>query len=105
MPLLDCSVHKCAYNKDCLCSKHEIKVDGETATTSDKTCCQSFKEANCNNATNSTSNIASRSTGVACDAVKCLYNDNHYCSANQIGIVGANATNAESTECATFKAK
>lgn len=104
MPLLDCSVNKCMYNKDCLCAKQEIQVDGASATSSEKTCCRSFKEQSSDSATNACCN-ASRSTGVACEAVKCLYNENHYCTANQIGIVGANATDADGTECATFKAK
>lgn len=55
-----------------------------------------------NSASNSVHDAA-RATGVLCDAVKCLYNENKYCTAEQIGIVGANATDAQSTECATFK--
>lgn len=102
MPLLDCSAKHCTYNCDCLCSKHEISVDGDTADTSEATCCASFKERTGNTASNSMSTPA-RETGVICEATKCVYNENKYCAAEQIGITGANATSAGNTECATFK--
>ena len=39
---------------------------------------------------------------VACEAVKCVYNESCKCSANRIGIVGGNAKDSADTQCASF---
>ena len=44
MPALRCSATKCVYNKEQLCSRDGIQVDGANARTVDETCCSSFQE-------------------------------------------------------------
>lgn len=102
MPLLDCSVVDCYYNDSKLCSRHNIVVGGEEACSSDCTCCDSFQQKGVDSYTSSAGE-ATRPTSVTCEAVKCVYNEENLCMANQIGISGHNAHQPEQTECATFK--
>ena len=44
MPLLNCTVKNCLYNKDEYCAKGNILVDGRTAKMSEGTSCKSFVE-------------------------------------------------------------
>ena len=41
----------------------------------------------------------------AMDTVKCVYNENHVCKAEHIGIVGGNADVSKNTECSTFECR
>ncbi len=46
MPALVCTAKTCIYNKNELCSKGDIKVEGKIARTKDETwCCSSFQES------------------------------------------------------------
>ncbi len=42
MPLLNCTVKNCFYNKDEYCATGDILVDGRTAKKSEETSCESF---------------------------------------------------------------
>ena len=44
MTLLKCSAHNCCYNKNSLCSKGSINVDGAEARYADDTACESFRD-------------------------------------------------------------
>ncbi len=44
MTRLVCSATNCLYNDDRYCCKGDIQIDGEGATTSNATCCKSFRE-------------------------------------------------------------
>jgi hypothetical protein len=104
MTELSCSAVNCFYNKDHLCSKGDIMVEGKGATSEGDTFCSSFREKGCG-CTNSSSEHASRMIDVDCEAEKCTYNEDCKCHAMKIGIGGAGATQCHQTECATFKCK
>ena len=42
MPLLNCTVKNCLYNKDEYCAKGDILVDGRTAKMSEGTSCKAL---------------------------------------------------------------
>lgn len=104
MTLLDCNVNNCLYNDSNLCCKNNIEVAGDQACSSDCTCCDSFHERQKDSFSNSVGE-PTRPTNVSCEAEKCVYNENHLCSADQIGISGNNAHATEETQCATFKSR
>ena len=101
MPILDCSVKTCTYNKDNCCCLKNIKVDGQQAETERETRCSSFQKA-----TESAKNSAkdpSMELVVDCDAVNCTFNEQRVCHAGHIGIAGSRAERADQTECASFR--
>lgn len=102
MPALVCSAQKCVYNKEMYCSKDKIQVGGDSAKTSEDTCCASFVERSGDNMSNSVG-TATEHTGVACEACDCKHNHETECHADKIGIVGASASRQENTECGTFE--
>ena len=99
---LTCSAEHCAYNSDRYCCKGDIQVDGANACHCSDTCCASFKESGCGCASNHVG-TPSRSIGVSCDAVSCVYNENHECSAKDIAIAGHQAKHASQTECTSYQ--
>ncbi len=46
MTILKCSAMTCVYNKEQLCSKGDIDVTGENATSANETSCGSFPREN-----------------------------------------------------------
>ena len=102
MPLLVCSAQKCVYNDGMYCSKGDIKIGGEEATTPQDTCCSSFKENAGENARNSLGTPSQR-IDVSCEACECTFNDDCTCHAEKIGIAGAAASDMEQTECSSFE--
>ena len=44
MPALRCTAVRCVYNKEQLCSKGDIQVQGDHAKSMDETACGSFRE-------------------------------------------------------------
>ena len=102
MAMLVCSAQKCVYNDGMYCSKGDIKVGGENATKVQETCCTDSTERTTQGA-KSSMGTASQKINVACEACRCVYNDEHKCTAGQIGIAGAGACTSEQTECGTFR--
>lgn len=101
MPLLVCAAQKCVYNDGMYCSKGDIKVGGESASTPQETCCASFKERTSEGA-KSSMGTPSQHIDVDCEAYRCKYNEDCKCHADKIGITGAAACQCEQTECGTF---
>lgn len=101
MTQLKCSVKNCMYNDDQLCSKGDIMIGGQSATASNETRCESFKERT-GSATNAVGS-ASKNIQVGCKAENCIYNEDCKCSAQEIGIAGSNACSCAETECASFE--
>lgn len=102
MTKLACSVDTCAYNDERMCCLKSIKVDGSKADTERDTCCSSFsreRQGCCNSSMEPNPEMR-----VACDAVNCVYNEEHVCSAGRINIAGSGANRMEETECASFQA-
>ena len=101
MPALSCSATTCIYNKQELCSKGDVKIGGSNARQAGETCCESFqkrKEGQASNSMNPTGMIS-----IDCQAVKCVYNTDHRCSAERVDIRGCGADNCRETICATFR--
>lgn len=103
MTQLDCNVTGCMHNKDNCCCKNDIEVDGSSATSSCNTCCGSFDPKREDSYSNSMDRMAKKATDVSCQAKNCMYNEQGYCEADHIGIVGASASQSEQTECGSFK--
>lgn len=104
MTRLDCSVTGCVHNAENCCCRGSITVDGKTAKDKCGTCCASFDEKT----GSGFKNVFKTPEGelrVSCEAENCIYNKNKLCSADHIGIVGGNATEAHQTECSAFKAR
>lgn len=100
MPRLTCQVESCIYNQDEYCSAGRISVDGERASDSDATQCNTFYKQS---AGTNVSYEPSPEISVQCDAVKCKYNSGHMCFAESIQISGDNVSDSSSdTLCATF---
>lgn len=101
MPELDCTVENCIYNKQQYCCKGDILVDGKQAVHPNETCCSSFQERRRDSESNSCGE-ACRCIDVDCKATQCVFNEDCKCSADHIGIAGANACACAETECSSF---
>ena len=101
---LKCCVTTCYYNEDNGCCKGNIKVEGRDSDTPKDTCCGSFKERTKDACSNQMEH-PKKSIEVSCEAVKCIYNCNMKCSANDIGIAGSHAKEVSQTECSSFRAR
>ena len=88
MTKLECSVKNCVHNADNCCCKAAIAVDGNKGA----------------RFTNLFKTPETR-LEIACDAVKCVYNEEHRCSAERIDISGDGACDCAETKCNTFKAR
>ena len=104
MPVLNCSARTCVYNKDNLCSKGDIMVEGAGARTADQTCCSSFKERTVDGMKDSCGG-PSEHIDVGCQACDCTYNEEKRCSAREIHISGSHACCCTETECGSFRSK
>lgn len=104
MTYLDCTVAGCLYNADKCCCKGDITVEGNHATNTQETCCGSFRERGTHGGQN-TAGRMSKEIEVACEACNCIYNEEHRCAAEHIGIAGAHACTCGETECASFKSR
>ena len=83
MPILNCSVKKCNYNREGLCCLKNIDVSG--GMSKDHTCCASFSPSH--GASNSVCNSnPSTHTEIKCLAKDCHYNENSKCSASKVNI-------------------
>ncbi len=106
MPLLNCMVTNCVYNKEELCSRGDIKIGGRKATIAEETCCDSFRDKNHGAAKNAVSTeCGCSSIRVDCDACSCKYNEDKTCCAPEVNIEGACADGCDDTVCETFCCK
>lgn len=104
MTQLSCSVASCRYNEDDCCCRNEIMVNGQSATSSQETCCESFEERTANSVSNRTGS-PEKETEIGCKAKKCVHNENEQCSASGIGVSGRSACCCSETECETFQCR
>lgn len=106
MTILSCSATSCIYNKEELCSKGDILVDGPNAHTPNETCCASFQKRTQSSATNScASGCGCETIQIDCKACECTYNEQHKCTASAIDISGSGASKQDDTMCSTFQEK
>ena len=104
MTTLKCSATTCMYNKEQLCSKGDIDVTGENATTANETSCGSFRERSGNSVTNSyASGCGCEKIQIDCKAHNCTYNSDCKCTASSIHVDGSSAHDASDTKCNTFQ--
>lgn len=108
MTTLGCSVSNCAYNKEELCCRPDIKVSGQDAASSCETCCSSFLDAS-GGAQNSISYVQpNTSLDVHCDAESCEFNREQKCGADQISIrpdSGSGSAPEQNSQCESFQPK
>ena len=107
MPILNCTVGNCDYNKDNLCCLDSIKVEGDNAKVSNDTACGSFKERSRDSYTSAveTCGCPTSTSDIDCKAVHCNYNDECKCRAGHIQVSGPNSHECCDTECSTFTDK
>lgn len=101
---LRCEAVNCVYNEKCLCHRQEINVGNSKACTKAETCCESY--SNDDSAKNAC--VSKKPEGklvIKCEAVKCVYNDNNYCSAECVDIGNMSAETSKETKCETFRMK
>lgn len=107
MPVLDCNVVSCIYNKIDCCCRGRIKVEGKKAEQSDATSCGSFIEIGEGARDSYTDKIERPDVYlyVDCDAINCIYNTALKCDADRIGIAGGKVHDLENTKCGSFQSK
>ena len=88
MTKLDCNVTGCLHNSENCCCKNVIVVEGQTAREKCDTCCGSYDE----NKGGMFRNM-------------CKTPKDRFCEAEHIGITGGDTTEAQGTECSSFKAR
>ncbi len=104
MTKLTCNATYCASNKDNLCCRPAIKVQGQQAEMPSDTRCQSFTEKGKNEVSNATHfAVTNNELEVKCTAMNCIYNKNGDCHAEGIHINGAGARSFSETECSSFR--
>ena len=92
------------YNKEQLCSKGDIDVTGENATSANETSCGSFREITGSSMKGSyTDDCGCDKIQIDCKAHNCTYNDNCKCTASSIQVDGSNAHASSDTRCDTFQ--
>ena len=92
MTILKCSAMTCVYNKEQLCSKGDIDVTGENATSANETSCGSFRERTGSSMKDSyTDGCGCDKIQIDCKAHNCTYNDSCKCTASSIQVDGSNA--------------
>ena len=92
MTSLKCSAHNCCYNKNSLCSRGSISVEGADARYADDTACESFRDQEECAVKNSADPCCGCETiNIDCKAHNCTYNEHCKCTAASINVSGANA--------------
>ena len=92
MTSLKCSAHNCCYNKNSLCSRGSISVEGADARYADDTACESFRDQEECAVKNSADPCCGCETiNIDCKAHNCTYNEHCKCTAASINVSGDNA--------------
>ena len=103
MTRLTCNASNCASNKNNLCCRPAIKVQGQQAKMPCDTRCQSFSEKGSGEISNATHfDSGNPSLEVKCTAKNCIFNRDGDCKAEGIHINGAGARTYSETECSSF---
>ena len=85
MTSLKCSAHNCCYNKNSLCSRGSISVEGADARYADDTACESFRDQEECAVKNSADPCCGCETiNIDCKAHNCTYNEHCKCTAASI---------------------
>lgn len=114
---LKCNATNCVHNMDELCSAREIEVQGGDTMGGKFTFCGTFTDRSIQNYAGAMTNV-NISEGlkqlvsddkmdpvVTCNAQNCIYNNEHYCYAENVQITNEIAATETQTECQTFYPK
>lgn len=107
MNKLYCNVDTCINNKNDLCARSSIKVDGCKATCENETCCASFgnRGQSYENAVSTNMDVIPE-TDITCDVKNCIYcGENNRCTATSVNVSGQGVNDSLQTQCSTFKAR
>ena len=79
-------------------------VGGSHADEKTDTCCESFADRK-NDSYTSALDHPSKTIGIDCEAVRCMYNANYRCQADHVDIKRNGAGTDTETLCGTFREK
>ena len=97
---LHCFATNCAFNKTGGCYASQIKVEGFDAAVTPETYCDTFRDKDNYNFTNSSDNLSLTNTqNISCSANTCTYNVYGACNASHVEI------NFKNSSCETFVIK
>lgn len=105
MPIIRCGAANCTYNHLSNCMKNGIAVEGQHATRTSDTMCESFSYSDTKKNYNyELADFDNRKTtsDVWCDAMLCKHIVNGKCRAKDIRIGGLAAKKSTETCCDTF---
>ena len=100
MAEIKCTVTNCYFNKSLGCTASTLSVDGRHADESRSTSCLTYIEQK--PGLRSSVDEPKSNTDILSAAVKCVYNEDERCEANDIIVNGKNASVPEETCCSTF---
>ncbi|MHC1748634.1 MAG: DUF1540 domain-containing protein [Cellulosilyticaceae bacterium] len=104
MPILNCSIHNCSYNRDNNCCIEAINVGQSGSTNAGHTCCNNFVSTEYTNSNEV--HHPSITVSIECEAAGCIHNNTGTCLASKVAIGGdATACCIEDTDCRTFVCK
>ena len=104
MTILKCSAANCIYNKDQLCSRGNIDINGQNAASPNETNCDSFQERSGSSVTDRCScGCGCEKIQIDCQAHNCTYNSDCKCTASSIQVEGSGAHSSADTKCSTFQ--
>lgn len=101
MAEISCTVTNCYFNKRNGCTASALEVNGNKATESRYTSCNTFVVQK--PGIISSTAEPQRNTSIECKAGKCVYNEGEICKASDILVNGKNAERHEETCCSTFR--
>ncbi len=81
MPLLNCTVKNCLYNKEEYCAKGDILEDGRTAKKTEGTSCKRFVERRESASNSCGCGSATPHIQEECKACECTFNKEERCDA------------------------
>jgi hypothetical protein len=117
MAKLSCNAENCVNNvSGGFCTAGQIHIKGDNAHSSEGTLCSTFAEKSFKNSVKSMTNTNYTgelmqifsddeivvSPDIKCEAVKCVFNENHNCKAKNVLINGEHSVSELSTQCETF---
>ena len=105
MSQLSCSVHSCINNRDNLCTRPSIKVDGVNASRPFETNCDSYQKRQSSFTDSVSYNHPESTTLISCTVDTCSYYAAGRCTAEYVNVVGGRSDTRHETSCATFHDK
>ncbi len=106
MPIVNCTVHDCSYNKGSKCKRSGIGIFRDSYYETNDTVCGNFKPSNKSNLLTeiSTEFMGYPATRVKCTAETCKYNKEMKCTAKNLEIssLSSKTLTGSETFCSSF---